>query len=192
MSSQLVVHLLFKGFNHESSDLVGDGSANRGIERVDELELDGELDLGRRRCRLASDRRQVPERLESLEDGRCVLDRAAFSRAAAASLDGDARDTEQTAREGLVKAAPAHVQVGEGRPAAAGVVGRRPFGDARVRAVGHKGRVGIDVCNQLVEGLVAVGESPGGDEALGGGSGEGDEGAARGRERVTAGESWWA
>lgn len=87
LSPQLVVHPLLKGINHERSDLVGDSSANCGIERVDEFKLDGEPNLGRRRRRLASDWRQVPEGLESLEYGRSIFRKAAASRAAAARLD---------------------------------------------------------------------------------------------------------
>lgn len=82
------------------------------------------------------------------------------------------------------------MQVGEGGPAAAGIVWRGPLCDLGVRAVGDKGGVGVDVCDELVERLVAVGEGSGGDEALGGCSGEGDEGAAGGRrEELRAGRN---
>lgn len=173
--------LLFKSLNHEGGDLVGHSSADCCIERVDELIFDGEADLGRRRrSGLLGERRQVPQRLERLEDGRRILGRAAVGRATATRLDRDAGDAAQAAGEGLVKAAPAHMQVGEGGPAATGRVWRGPLRDAGVRAVGHKGRIGIDVCDELVQGLLAVREGARRDEALGGASGEGDEGAARG------------
>lgn len=72
-----MVNSLLKGFNHEGRNFVGYSSAERGIKRVDKLVFDGEFNLGRRRCGLASDWRQVPESLKSLKDGGCILGRAA-------------------------------------------------------------------------------------------------------------------
>lgn len=189
--AEKTVRPLLEGGDHGASDLVRDGGADGGVERVGELEGDVEVDVGPRARGGAGTRGcECPACHEGAEDGagsltcggRCSGARTRGVTAlvpAAAGLDKAVRHAADRAGEGLVKPAPADAEVGLNRqPTVVGCRRRRccpgvrvrtwarPTGHAGGMAKGHEGGVGVDVGYEVEEPGLVVGQRAGSREGL--------------------------